>query len=152
MSNTASGTGNGKIKILPQGIELEVNPNKSLLQICNENQVEIKSVCKGVPSCAECRINITQGEYNVTQPTKAELSLIGTSWYLDGRRLSCQVRCFGDVTVDLTDQLERAETQTKKVRGFRSQSGKTQESHAKQGTLILEKPSDGQNSKSSKDS
>lgn len=142
-----SEAGNGKIKIVPQGIELDVNPNKSLLQICTENQVEIKSICKGVPSCAECRIHITQGEYNVTQPSKAELSLIGTSWYLDGRRLSCQVRCFGDVTIDLTEQIERAETQTKKVRGFRSQSGKSQESHAKQGTLILEK-----SSKSEKDS
>ena len=124
-----------KIKFVPQNLEVEVSPDKSLLQIATENSIEIKSICKGVPSCAECRVHIKEGESNCLPPTKAELNLIGTNYHIDGRRLSCQVRCFGDVTVDLTEQLERAENQKKKIRGFRT--NKQIESIAINDTLIL---------------
>jgi ferredoxin len=129
-----------KIKFVPTGKEIEGDPNKTLLQLCTENGIEIKSICKGVPSCAECRIRIVEGEYNVVPPTKAEMSLVGTNYFVDQRRLSCQVRCFGDVTVDLKEQIERSEIQNKKVRGFRApgQKGSQVETHAKQGTLVLE--------------
>jgi len=130
-----------RVKFVPQNIEVEVTPDKSLLQIATENNIEIKSICKGVPSCAECRVRVIEGENNVLPPSKPEINLIGTSWRIDSRRLSCQLRCFGDVTVDLTEQLEKAESQTKKVRGFRSQ--KHTESHAVQDTMLLtEKPED----------
>lgn len=124
-----------KIKFVPQNIEVEATPDKTLLQIATEKGIEIKSICKGVPSCAECRVRIADGEGNILPPGKAELNLIGTSYFIDSRRLSCQVHCYGDVTVDLTEQIERAENQTKKVRGFRT--SKQQESNAVQDTMIL---------------
>lgn len=128
-----------KIKFLPQNIVVEGSPDKTLLKIATENHIEIRSICKGVPSCAECRVKIAEGEANILPPSKAELSLIGTSHFIDGRRLSCQVRCFGDVTVDLTEQVDRSENQVKKIRGFRS--SKHQESHAVNDTMLLsEKP------------
>lgn len=129
-----------KIKFLPQNIEVEGSPDKTLLKIATENGLEIRSICKGVPSCAECRVKITEGESNILPPGKAELSLIGTSHFIDGRRLSCQVRCFGDVTVDLTEQVERSENQVKKIRGFRT--SKQQESHAVNDTMLLSEKSD----------
>lgn len=124
-----------KVKFVPQNIEVQATPDKSLLQIATENNIEIRSICKGVPSCAECRVRIVEGESNVLPPGKPELALIGTSYYIDSRRLSCQVRCFGDVTVDLTEQVQRSENQSKKVRGFRS--SKPMESRAVQDTMIL---------------
>ncbi len=131
-----------KVKFIPQNVEFDVTPEKSLLQIATENHIEIKSICKGVPSCAECRVRVVEGENNVLPPNKAELGLIGTNWRIDSRRLSCQIHCFGDVTVDLTEQLERQENQNKKVRGFRSQ--KQKESQAVQDTILLtEKPEEG---------
>lgn len=132
-----------KIKFVPINKEVEGTPDKTLLQICTENQIEIKSICKGVPSCAECRVKIVEGDYNLLPPSKTELSLIGTNYFIDQRRLSCQVRCFGNITVDITEQLERAESQTKKVRGFRmpNQKGAPTETKAVQGTMVLdEKP------------
>jgi hypothetical protein len=71
------------------------------------------------------------------------MSLIGTNYFIDQRRLACQVRCFGNITVDLTEQIERSEIQSKKVRGFRApgQRGSNVETHAKQGTLVLEEAS-----------
>lgn len=129
-----------KIKFLPTQVEIEGDPNKSLLQLCTDNKIEIRSICKGVPSCAECRVKIVSGEHNVTPPSKAEISLIGSNYFIDQRRLSCQLHCFGDVTVDLTEQIDRGDNQNKKVRGFRvqGQKGNQPESHAKQGTLVLE--------------
>ncbi len=129
-----------KVKFLPQNIEVEGNPNKTLLQIATENHLEIRSICKGVPSCAECRVHIKEGEANILPPNKAELNLIGTSYFIDGRRLSCQVHCYGDVTVDLTEQVEKLENQTKKIRGFRS--NKQIESKAVNDTMLLSEKAD----------
>lgn len=124
-----------KIKFLPQDITLDTNSEKSLLEIAWENNIPIKSICKGVPSCAECRIKIIEGENNINPPTRAELNIVGTNYFLDGRRLSCQVHCFGDVTVDMKEQLDRDEASSKKIRGFKSD--KNYESKAIVDTMIL---------------
>ena len=116
------------------GVEIPVDPTKSLLQLATENNIKIKSICNGVPSCSECRIKIVEGAHCVPEPSKAELNLIGTTYYLDGRRLSCQVRCFGSITVDMTEQLNKTDTQ-KKIKGLRVKDQK--EVHAKQDTMIL---------------
>ena len=129
-----------KIKFMPQNVECDVDPSKSLLQLATANGLKIKSICNGVASCAECRVRITAGENSIPEPGKAELSLIGSSYYLDGRRLSCQVRCFGPVTVDLTEQVNKVDTQ-KKVRGFKQKDQK--ELSAVQDTMILSKPDAG---------
>ena len=112
-----------KIKFMPMNIEIDVNPNKSLLQMAQENQIKIKSICNGKPSCAECRVKITEGSSNVPPPGKEELNLIGTSYFIDNRRLSCQVRCFGSITVDLTEQLAKVDTQ-KKIKGVKAKDQK----------------------------
>ena len=127
-----------KIKIVPQNIEIEGNSQKSVLDICTENKIEIKSVCHGVPSCAECRVRVTSGEFNVLPPSKAELGLIGTSYYLDGRRLSCQLKAYGDITIDMTEQNERIESGAKKIRGAKT-FVKSHEVKAVTSTLVLEK-------------
>jgi ferredoxin len=123
-----------KITFMPQNIVIEGNPNKSLLQMAQENQIKIKSICNGKPSCAECRVKIIEGSGNVPPPGKEELNLIGTSYFIDNRRLSCQVRCFGSVTVDLTEQMNKIDTQ-KKIKGVKTKDQK--DVHAKQDTFIL---------------
>lgn len=123
-----------KIKFVPQNIEIDVDPSKSLLKLATENGIKIKSVCGGVASCGECRVKIIEGDNSVPEPTRLELNLIGTSYYIDGRRLSCQVRCFGSVTVDLTEQINKVDSQ-KKVRGFKQKDQR--ELSAVQDTMIL---------------
>lgn len=125
-----------KIKFVPQNIEIDVDPSKTLLQLATAHGVKIKSVCGGIASCSECRVRIIEGESSVPEPNRTELNMIGTSYYLDGRRLSCQVRCFGSVTVDTTEQLNKVDTQ-KKVRGFKQRDSK--ELTAVQDTMILAK-------------
>lgn len=96
-----------KVKFLPQNIELEIKPNQSVMNLAHENNLPIHSVCNGMPSCSECRIKLVEGEYNVTPPSRKELNLIGTGYFIDQRRLACQIYCFGDITVDLSEQLEK---------------------------------------------
>lgn len=109
-----------KIKFVPQNVEFEIKPNESVLKVAQDNGLHIKSVCKGVPSCAECMVKVVDGDYNVFKPTPAEVNLIGSAYFVDRRRLSCQLKCFGDVTIDLADQIEKANRiVTKKPRGGR---------------------------------
>ncbi len=93
-----------KVKFLPEGIELEIQPNQTVMDLAHRNGIFIKSICNGVPNCAECRVKLVEGEYNVLPPSSKELSLIGSGHFIDQRRLSCQLYCFGDITVDLTEQ------------------------------------------------
>lgn len=125
-----------KVKFLPEGKEIEITPEKTLLQAALENGVDIKSICKGKLICAECRVKVVEGESNLLPPSKAELNLIGTAWQLDSRRFACQMHCFGDVTVDLTEQIQRAESAKKNIRGYKSSRPVT-ESVAVVDTMLL---------------
>lgn len=96
-----------KVKFVPQNVEFEIKPGESVMHVAQDNGLYVKSVCKGVPSCAECRVRVIEGEHNVLPPGSEELALIGTGHFIDRRRLSCQLKCFGDITVDMTEQLEK---------------------------------------------
>lgn len=96
-----------KVKFVPQNIELEIQPNQTVMNLAHEHKLPIHSVCNGLPSCAECRVKIVEGDTNVAPPSRKEMNLIGTGYYIDQRRLSCQLICFGDITVDLAEQLEK---------------------------------------------
>jgi 2Fe-2S ferredoxin len=96
-----------KVKFLPQNVEFEIKPGQSVMHVAQDHGIYIKSVCKGVPSCAECRVRILEGEHNVLPPASEELSLIGTGHFIDRRRLSCQLKCFGDISVDMNEQIAK---------------------------------------------
>lgn len=96
-----------KVKFLPSDIELEMEPNLSVMELAHKHGIFIKSVCNGVPNCAECRVKIVEGEYNVLPPSSKELALIGSGHFIDQRRLSCQLYCFGDVVIDLSEQQKK---------------------------------------------
>ena len=96
-----------KVKFVPDNLEFEVSPNESVMELAHRHGVKIHSVCGGLPSCAECRVKIVEGENNVLPPGRKELVLIGTGYFVDRRRLSCQLKCFGDVVVDTSEQSEK---------------------------------------------
>ena len=101
----------GKVKFLPQKIELDAPSDKSVMDIALEKDIPIQSSCKGMAICGECRVFILEGENQVLPPTSKELALIGQGHYIDQRRLSCQLFCYGKVTIDLKEQLEKSEAQ-----------------------------------------
>jgi len=124
-----------KVKFVPQNIELEIKPNQSVMELAHENGIEIKSVCNGMPSCAECRVRVVDGEQNVLPPSNKELSLIGTGFFVDQRRLACQLICFGDIIVDLSEQIEKIKEGPRRPQGSIIKS-ETEQSYAVTGNLI----------------
>jgi len=125
-----------KVKFVPQNIELEIKPNQSVMNLAHENNVPIKSVCNGMPSCAECRVRVIEGEENVLPPSSKELALIGTGYFIDQRRLSCQLLCFGDITIDLAEQVEKQKESTASRKFLAKKKDQQEESHAITGNLI----------------
>lgn len=126
-----------KVKFLPQNVEFEIEPGKTIMALAHEKGIPIKSSCNGLPSCAECRVKIVDGDWNTNPPTRKELNLIGTGYYIDQRRLSCQVLCFGDVTVDISEQMDKASEGpiTKKFL-TKVHKSSAEESHSLGGVLI----------------
>lgn len=125
-----------KVKFLPQNIELEIKPNQTVLSLAKENGVFIKSICGGIPSCCECRVKIIDGEHNVIPPSSRELNLIGTLYYIDNRRLACQLRCFGDITVDISEQIAKQNKNVKRPQGSKENSNYN--SQAIMGNFLLQ--------------
>ncbi len=124
-----------KVKFVPQNVEFEVNPDQSVMKLAHQNGIYIKSICGGLPSCAECRVRVVDGDQNVLPPSSKELTLIGTGYFIDQRRLSCQLKCFGDVTIDLTEQVAKQQiVETRRPQG--SKKPETEASHAVSGNLI----------------
>lgn len=123
-----------KVKFLPQNLEFEVKPGQSVLNVAHDNGVHIQSVCKGIPSCAECRVKVVEGVNNILPPMADELSLIGTAYFVDQRRLSCQMRCFGDVVVNLDEQVAKENQSTKQPQG--KVKKETGDSSARMGSMF----------------
>lgn len=123
-----------KVKFLPEGQEIEIAPDQSVMDLAHKNGIFIKSICGGVPNCAECRVKLVEGDENVMEPSNNELNLIGTGHFIDHRRLSCQLKCFGDIVVDLSEQLEKQKTAPKKVLGNRKMD--LDKSHATNEMLV----------------
>lgn len=96
-----------KVKFLPLNKEFEIKNNQSVLNLAQKNGIFIKSICNSLPSCSECRIKVLEGEHNIAPPSSKELQLIGSGYFIDQRRLSCQMFCFGDVVVDLSEQVQK---------------------------------------------
>ena len=126
-----------KVKFMPQDVEFEIQPGQSIMALAHEKGIPIRSTCNGMPSCAECRVRITDGDWNVTPPSRKELSLIGTGYYIDQRRLSCQCVCFGDITVDTAEQIEKS-AEGPVTKKFLTKVHKTsaQDSHSLGGVML----------------
>lgn len=116
-----------KVRFHPTNEEFEIEPNQSVLDLAQKNGVFIKTVCNGNATCAECRVKVKEGEENVLPPTSKEMALVGTGYFVDQRRLACQLRCFGDVVIDIEEQIERKNSGPKKVIGNRRME---EDSHA----------------------
>jgi hypothetical protein len=81
-------------------------------------------------------VKISQGEQNALPPTEPEIHLLGNNFYLDGRRLSCQLYCFGEMTIDVSEHIGQDHT-LKKIRGFR-RADQQGTSRAVQGIMMLD--------------
>lgn len=125
-----------KVKFVPLDKEVEIRSDETVFDVAAKNGVYIKTVCNGVPSCAECRVRVIEGGHNVLPPSQKEKILIGTAHFIDQRRLSCQLYCFGDITVDLSEQVDKQKNEGLKKRLKSGVVIDEAKSHARSGNLL----------------
>jgi len=127
-----------KIKFLPQNVSIELDQNKSVMELARENKIPISSSCNGMCSCAECRVYVIEGEANILPPSNKEIALIGDGHSIDRRRLSCQLFCYGDITVDLSEQVEKEQKKGIIKSQFLKNISKDNEESFSLGGLLIE--------------
>lgn len=94
-------------KLTVQGIgEFEIPTGKRLVQALTDDAgTDQLHACGGNAKCTTCRVKITDGEPE--QMTEAEKELLRVREVTDpGVRLSCQIACESDMTVELISRLE----------------------------------------------
>ena len=68
--------------------------------------VLIKSACGGVAQCRRCVVKIISGEEKLNRVEFEERQLLGNVFYITRERLSCQLKCHGNITIDISDHLD----------------------------------------------
>jgi len=93
-----------KLIIRPSGQEIEVDKEKSILEILKEKDIYIKSSCGGVANCTDCKVKIVLGGDSLTSPPFEEIQLLGNVFHITNERLSCQTKICGDdqVVIDIS--------------------------------------------------
>ena len=130
-----------KIKFLPQNIEADVDPDKSALEAARELGIPIQSSCNGMCACGDCRVFIEDGEGNVFPPTAKEMELTGRGFYVDQRRLACQLYCFGPVSLSLKGH-EPRKGGGAISKEFLERSGKEASDTKSRGGILIEEDQD----------
>lgn len=79
---------------------LTVKPGANLMQVLLENGVPVASSCGGDGVCAKCRIEIVDGQANLSPQNDMELFLRERHRISKEERVSCQTTVLGDITID----------------------------------------------------
>lgn len=97
-----------KITLLPSNETFEIEDVSgsetapSLLELLKGHGLYVKSSCGGHASCSDCIIKVRSGVDNLTEPTFAEINLLGNVFHITKERLSCQTKVTGDVSIDVS--------------------------------------------------
>ena len=79
---------------------LEVPEGANLMQALLQHGLPVASSCGGDGICAKCKMEIIKGEPHVSAEEDKEKILKERLRIPKKMRLSCQVRVYGDITVD----------------------------------------------------
>ncbi|MFX0003791.1 MAG: ASKHA domain-containing protein [Promethearchaeota archaeon] len=65
----------------------------------------ISALCAGNGKCGKCIIQILDFNPKISKPTEKEIKILGRDNLIEGYRLACQTKIFGDLRVYLTNSL-----------------------------------------------
>lgn len=89
-----------------ESVELSINRDESVLDVCLDNGIELQHNCGGVCGCSTCHIYVNKGMDNIREISDKEEDFIDRA--LDPRitsRLGCQCLIVeGNIEVTLPDQ------------------------------------------------
>ncbi len=95
-----------QVRFLPSGQSVEVKAEQSLLSAALEAGVAIATACGGVANCTECKLEVIEGDANLSPMEYVEESKLGNVFHITRERLACQTQVLGPVTVQvLKEQL-----------------------------------------------
>lgn len=87
----------------PDGMVVEAETGKSILEVAHENHIEIESACGGVCACTTCHCIIREGFDSLEEADELEEDYLDRAWGLEVQsRLSCQAKVgTQDLTVEI---------------------------------------------------
>jgi len=87
----------------PDGMVVEAETGKTLLEVAHENHIEIESACGGVCACTTCHCVIREGFDSLNEADELEEDYLDRAWGLEATsRLSCQtIVGTEDLTVEI---------------------------------------------------
>ncbi len=91
------------ITFLPSGTVVEVQPGTTVFHAAASAEIAIPSQCGGKCACALCCVKLVSGEGLVSPMRWEEEGHLGNVFFLTRQRLSCQLKVFGDVVVEVVE-------------------------------------------------
>ena len=90
-------------KFCPEGMVVEAETGKSILEVAHDNHIEIESACGGVCACTTCHCVVREGFDSLEPSDELEDDMLDKAWGLEPEsRLSCQARLADeDLVVEL---------------------------------------------------
>ena len=75
----------------PDGMVVEAETGKTILEVAHDNHIEIESACGGVCACTTCHCVIRGGFDSLNEADELEEDYLDRAWGLEATsRLSCQ--------------------------------------------------------------
>ena len=81
---------------------IEVPVGATLMTALLDAGLPVASSCRGDGVCAKCRIQIVEGQKNLSRENSLELHLRERHGFDKAERISCQVQILGDIKIDTT--------------------------------------------------
>lgn len=77
----------------PDGMVVEAETGKSILEVAHDNHIEIESACGGVCACTTCHCIIREGFNSLEEADELEEDYLDRAWGLESQsRLTCQAK------------------------------------------------------------
>ena len=83
--------------------KFDVEKDTSILEAALQNKVDLEHYCGGCCSCSTCRVEVIEGQNNLSLPEDNERSVLGEKRLNNGSRLACQTKIRGPVKVRIPD-------------------------------------------------
>ncbi|MFX3675711.1 MAG: 2Fe-2S iron-sulfur cluster-binding protein [bacterium] len=90
------------LTILPEGKTISLSSETPVMEALRDEEIYIKSSCGGVASCSDCVVKVIEGAEHCNPPPFEETRLLGNVFHITKERLSCQLKCTGDLTIDIS--------------------------------------------------
>lgn len=88
-----------RVTLKPSGRVLEAPRKINLLKFLHDQGIPVGSACGGKGLCASCKLEVLNGEKNLSRPKDKELELLERNGLGTQVRISCQCTILGDIEI-----------------------------------------------------